>query len=76
VPLSDGAGEVMDIGEGVSRWKVGDRVCPIFMQGWLEGAVTPERGGPRSEAGIWTASCVNMPPSMRMAWSGFRIISP
>jgi NADPH:quinone reductase-like Zn-dependent oxidoreductase len=34
----------MAVGEGVSRWKVGDRVCPIFMQGWLEGAVTPERG--------------------------------
>jgi NADPH:quinone reductase-like Zn-dependent oxidoreductase len=37
VPFSDGAGEVVEIGEGVSRWKVGDRVCPIFMQGWVDG---------------------------------------
>lgn len=37
VPLSDGAGEVVEVGGEVSRWKVGDRVCPIFMQGWLEG---------------------------------------
>lgn len=44
VPLSDGAGEVIAVGEGVSRWQVGDRVCPIFMQGWLEGALTPAKG--------------------------------
>jgi NADPH:quinone reductase-like Zn-dependent oxidoreductase len=43
VPLSDGAGEVIEIGENATRWKVGDRVCPIFMQGWLGGALTREK---------------------------------
>lgn len=37
IPFSDGAGEVAEVGEGVTLWKVGDRVCPIFMQGWVDG---------------------------------------
>lgn len=37
VPFSDGAGEVVEIGNEVTRWKVGDRVCPVFMQGWIDG---------------------------------------
>ncbi|MBA3633651.1 MAG: NAD(P)-dependent alcohol dehydrogenase [Acidobacteria bacterium] len=39
VPLSDGAGEVVAVGESVTKWEVGDRVCPIFMQGWFDGAI-------------------------------------
>ncbi len=41
VPLSDGAGEVVEVGEGVARVKPGDRVCPIFMQGWMGGEMEP-----------------------------------
>jgi len=40
VPLSDGVGEVIALGEGVSRVKPGDRVAGIFMQKWLEGELT------------------------------------
>lgn len=43
VPLSDGAGEVVEIGEKVTKWKIGDRVCPIFMQGWIDGEITLEK---------------------------------
>jgi len=43
VPFSDGAGEVAAVGEGVTRWKEGDRVCPIFTQGWLEGPPTASK---------------------------------
>lgn len=37
VPFSDGAGEVIDIGPGVTRLKVGDRVVPTVLQRWLAG---------------------------------------
>src|SRR3954462_12199328 len=37
IPLSDGAGEVVEVGDGVTRVSVGDRVAGIFMQGWVEG---------------------------------------
>lgn len=39
VPLSDGAGEVVAVGPGVACVKPGDRVSPLFSQGWLNGPV-------------------------------------
>jgi NADPH:quinone reductase-like Zn-dependent oxidoreductase len=43
IPCSDGAGEVVAIGDGVGRVRVGDRVCGIFMQRWPDGPLTAER---------------------------------
>jgi NADPH:quinone reductase-like Zn-dependent oxidoreductase len=37
VPLSDGAGEVIEIGPGVTRVKAGDRVAGCFFQRWFGG---------------------------------------
>lgn len=37
VPLSDGAGEVIEVGAGVNRVKVGDRVAGCFFQRWIAG---------------------------------------
>jgi len=37
VPLSDGAGEVVEVGPGVARVKVGDRVAGNFFQRWPGG---------------------------------------
>ena len=39
VPFSDGAGEVTEVGEAVTKFKTGDRVMPIFMQSWIDGAI-------------------------------------
>ena len=37
IPVSDGAGDVVETGPGVKRLKQGDRVAAIFTQGWLAG---------------------------------------
>src|SRR5919198_483782 len=39
IPLSDGAGEVVAVGPGVTRLKAGDRVAGCFMQRWPGGAI-------------------------------------
>jgi len=52
VPLSDGVGEVTDVGDGVSRVKKGDRVAAAFAEDWISGPPTRAKllsalGGPR-----------------------------
>lgn len=37
VPMSDGAGQVVAAGAGVTRFHVGDRVAGIFFQNWVSG---------------------------------------
>ena len=40
VPLSDGAGEVVSVGPGVTRFAAGDRVAGCFFDKWTGGALT------------------------------------
>lgn len=42
VMLSDGAGEVVEVGSAVTKFKKGDRVSPNFMPDWISGDVTNE----------------------------------
>ena len=39
IPMSDGAGEVVAVGEGVTKWKTGDRVISLFFPNWQSGQV-------------------------------------
>ena len=43
VPGSDGAGDVIEAGSDVTRFKVGDRVTTSFFPHWFEGRQTPEK---------------------------------
>jgi NADPH:quinone reductase-like Zn-dependent oxidoreductase len=42
IPVSDGAGEVIAIGAGVSRLRVGDRVAAAFFPTWKSGLLSDE----------------------------------
>ena len=51
IPCSDGAGEIVAIGPGVTELKVGDRVVSVFASGWQSGEPTRAKvsttlGGP------------------------------
>ncbi len=51
IPVSDGVGEVAQVGDGVQRVAIGDRVCPTYFQRWTAGDPNLERltqslGGP------------------------------
>lgn len=43
VPCSDGAGEVVEVGPEVTRFRPGDRVAASFFLRWIDGPPTPEK---------------------------------
>lgn len=43
IPCSDGAGEVLAVGSGVTRLQVGDRVAGSFFPYWQDGRTAPEK---------------------------------
>lgn len=54
VPVSDGAGVIVEVGEGVTDYQVGDRVVIGFMPDWVEGSYSEAKkasslGGPGTD---------------------------
>jgi NADPH:quinone reductase-like Zn-dependent oxidoreductase len=43
VPLGDGAGEIVDVGNEVEGWRVGDRVVGCFFPNWHSGPATERK---------------------------------
>ena len=39
IPMSDGAGEVIAVGDGVTKFKVGDHVLSLFFPNWHRGPI-------------------------------------
>ena len=52
VPLSDGAGEVAAVGEGVAGFAVGDRVAGTFMRDWTAGPLTEKAAASSLGGGV------------------------
>ena len=65
IPMSDGAGEVVAVGAGVSAYKAGDHVLSLFFPNWAGGGPTAERLGsvPGDHADGFAAEYVVMPAS-------------
>ena len=74
IPLCDGAGEVVAVGNSVTDIKVGDRVAPSYSSTWLSGIRGPEsvkgaHGGPadgtaREFMPVLADSLVKLPDSL------------
>jgi len=63
IPMSDGSGEVVGVGEGVTRFKVGDKVLGTFFPEWLGGppAFSEFKGVPGDGIDGFAAELVSMP---------------
>lgn len=63
VLMSDGAGEVVSVGEGVSGWREGDTAVSVFFPNWQDGkvAVDKQLGVPGDHADGFAAEYVAAP---------------
>ncbi|NVJ90005.1 MAG: NAD(P)-dependent alcohol dehydrogenase [Methylocystaceae bacterium] len=73
-PCSDGVGELVERGDGATRFDVGTRLCPNFFPKWIDGKASPD-GMPDALGGAYDGtlseymivqenSCVEVPQSI------------
>ncbi len=77
IPVSDGSGEVVALGDGASGVSVGDQVCISFFSAWMDGPLAPQyfgsdlgggTDGTLAEMGVFPADAlVKLPDSFSYA---------
>ncbi|NIC28526.1 zinc-dependent alcohol dehydrogenase family protein [Serratia plymuthica] len=55
IPLSDGAGEIAAVGQGVTRFSVGDHVANAFFPDWINGPYTGKSSQYSADVDGWLA---------------------
>ncbi len=65
IPMSDGAGDVVAVGDGVSRFKPGDKALSVFFPAWQSGRAETWKqiGVPGDHVDGFAAELVAMPES-------------
>ncbi len=63
IPMSDGAGEIIALGEGLTNWNIGDKVMSLFFPNWLDGPATYRKmkaiSGETVDGFITEMSCIS-----------------
>jgi NADPH:quinone reductase-like Zn-dependent oxidoreductase len=57
-PLTDAAGEVVEVGAQVTKWRVGDRVMPTLLGSWVAGDVSADALGGVPQDGVLAEAVV------------------
>ena len=79
IPLSDGAGEVVAVGPGVTRFRTGDRVAGMFFQVWKDGPrsfLPPALGVPHDPVPVRASSADSEGLTMGPIWWSYQPSEP
>lgn len=70
IPGLEVAGEVIALGDGVSRWKIGDKVCALVTGGgYAEYCTAPERQCLSIPQGLSMVEAASLPETFFTVWS-------